>query len=89
MSTTWLPEPVQCPSCGHEIHGFSAAAADAGAPRPGDLSICEFCGTMAQFDASMAIVPLDPGQRASAVAATPEAALVQAAVRALRNPAAN
>lgn len=50
---------AKCGQCGAEHDG--ATGGDE-APKPGDVSVCIKCGTIATFGASLELVPMTPAQ---------------------------
>lgn len=50
---------TQCPDCGKVLDAAKSADGDR-APKPDDLSVCLYCGSILQFDAGMSLVALTP-----------------------------
>lgn len=50
-ATGTLPEAetLKCPGCGCMLDGFTSAALAAVRPKPGDISICLYCGLPLQY----------------------------------------
>lgn len=46
-----------CPECGNHLDAVTAVSEDA-SPKPGDLSICAYCGCMLQFDKDLLVEPI-------------------------------
>ncbi len=52
METTRLEEQV-CPHCGHDLDAHSGKN---GAPDPGDISICFYCGELIVFSEYLSLI---------------------------------
>lgn len=63
-------EPTRCPACGstHSCHGNAAGE---GAPKPGDISVCAYCGVLLVFEQDLALRKATPEETAK-VTADPE-----------------
>ena len=48
-----------CPSCKANLDAATKFAGPAGGPKPGDLSVCFYCGSMLEFDASLRLKFID------------------------------
>lgn len=50
-------DKMLCLSCGENISDATATQPECRAPQPGDLSICFYCGNVAQYGPNMQLVP--------------------------------
>lgn len=49
-----------CPDCGHKINAHLNLEDEAAKPRPGDISICVYCGSAHFFGEDLSLEKLDP-----------------------------
>lgn len=69
-------EPTRCPACGGR-HSCHANAAGAGAPEPGDFSVCAHCGALLVFEQDLALRKATPEETAKATADPEVGALIR------------
>jgi hypothetical protein len=76
-----------CPSCGKALDGCSQADGDS-TPKPGDITICIYCGHIMAFADDLAFRELND-EEVHAIAGDPRIIRIQKAMKALqREPAA-
>ena len=54
MRTTKTPHG-QCPTCGTRLTGTTDITPENARPKPGDLSVCVYCGAILTFTATMTL----------------------------------
>ena len=50
-----------CPWCGHELSGATNLPGETNKPRPGDISICVYCGKPLRFGRGLIVEQLSQG----------------------------
>lgn len=52
--------PATCPTCGYRVDAHSAIGTEDATPKPGDISICIACGSLAAYAPALGTLVLRP-----------------------------
>lgn len=66
-----------CINCGTQIDGADNIDGSGGTPSPGDISVCIYCGTAAQFTEELALTAIEDQELINSINSDPQVSMLR------------